>query len=142
HDLSQVDGAAHVAVLKAVVSQASAAIPVVPLYISVLFRVMKDAGTHETILDHIQRLFRDELYGAGPRNVDEVGRIRVDDRELAAAVQDEVKRRWPIIATENLDRLADLAGYRSDFLKIFGFGLEGVDYDADVDPMLAEFSTP
>ena len=142
HELNQVDGAAHVAVLKAVVSQASAAIPVVPLYISVLFRVMKDAGTHETTLDHIQRLFRDQLYGAGSRNVDEVGRIRVDDRELAAAVQDEVKRRWPIIATENLDRLADLAGYRSDFLKIFGFGLEGVDYDADVDPMLAEFSTP
>jgi enoyl-[acyl-carrier protein] reductase/trans-2-enoyl-CoA reductase (NAD+) len=136
-DLTEVGGEAHVAVLKAVVSQASAAIPVVPLYISILFRVMKDAGMHETTLEHIQRLFRDQLYGGGPRNLDDVGRIRVDDRELSADVQDEVKRRWPIVATDNLDTLADLAGYRRDFLKIFGFGLDGVDYEADVDPTQA-----
>ena len=70
------------------------------------------------------------------RNIDDVGRIRVDDWELSAAVQDEVKRRWPLVSTENIEQLADLAGYRSDFLKIFGFGLEDVDYEADVDPLV------
>lgn len=135
--LDDIEGEAQVAVLKAVVSQASAAIPVVPLYISVLFKVMKEAGNHECILEHVQRLFSQQLYGTGVRNIDDVGRIRVDDWELSAAVQDEVKRRWPLVSTENLEQLADLAGYRSDFLKIFGFGLEGVDYEADVDPLVA-----
>lgn len=135
-DLKDIGGEAHVAVLKAVVSQASAAIPVVPLYISVLFKVMKEAGNHETILEHVQRLFSQQLYGTGVRNIDDVGRIRVDDWELSAAVQDEVKRRWPLVSTENIEQLADLAGYRSDFLKIFGFGLEDVDYEADVDPLV------
>ena len=133
--LAAVGGEAHVAVLKAVVSQASAAIPVVPLSISVLFRVMKELGNHETILQHIQRLFGDQLYGGGLRALDEAGRIRVDDLELCDAVQEEVKRRWALIATGNLDELADLPGYRRDFLKIFGFGLDGVDYDAEIDPL-------
>ena len=126
-------GRARVAVLKAIVSQASAAIPVVPLYISLLFRVMRGAGTHESCVEHIDRLFRDGLYGdAMP--VDEAGRLRTDDRELAEAVQAEVRRRWARVHTGNLAELADLERFREEFLALFGFGLASVDYDADVDP--------
>ena len=126
-------GSARVAVLKAIVSQASAAIPVVPLYISLLFRVMREAGTHESCVEHIDRLFRDGLYGdAMP--VDEAGRLRADDRELAETVQAEVRRRWARVHTGNLADLADLERFREEFLALFGFGLAGVDYDADVDP--------
>ena len=134
--LADVNGDARVVTLKAVVSQASAAIPVVPLYASLLFKVMKEQGSHESIIEHIHRLFAQELSPAGYRNVDEVGRLRLDDLELAAVVQDEVKRRWPLVTTENLPELGDLPGFREDFLKIFGFGFEGVDYGADVDPTL------
>ena len=126
-------GRAHVAVLKAIVSQASAAIPVVPLYISLLFRVMRERGTHESCVEHIDRLFRDGLYGdAMP--TDDAGRLRADDRELAEDVQAEVRRRWERVATENLAELADLERFREEFLALFGFGLAGVDYAADVDP--------
>jgi enoyl-[acyl-carrier protein] reductase / trans-2-enoyl-CoA reductase (NAD+) len=124
-----------VATLKAIVSQASAAIPVVPLYASLLFRVMKDQGVHENTIQHIYRLFATQLTG-GERNLDDEGRIRLDDVELSDAVQGEVKRRWPLVTTDNLDELADLPGFRADFLKIFGFGIDGVDYDADQDPTL------
>jgi len=127
-------GDARVAALKAVVTQASTAIPVVPLYASLLFRVMKDQRLHEDCIDHIDRLFRDELYGRSPAPFDDVGRIRLDDRELSPAVQEEVERRWPIVSTDNIAQLGDLEGFRADFLKIFGFGLTGVDYDADIDP--------
>jgi enoyl-[acyl-carrier protein] reductase/trans-2-enoyl-CoA reductase (NAD+) len=131
-------GAAHVAVLKAVVTQASAAIPVVPLYASILFRVMKEQGVHEEVVEHVQRLFETQLYGAGDLRLDDAGRIRVDDLELSEAVQTEVKRRWPLVTTENLADLADFEGFRADFLKIFGFGFAGVDYDAEVDPTSIE----
>jgi enoyl-[acyl-carrier protein] reductase/trans-2-enoyl-CoA reductase (NAD+) len=131
-------GAAHVAVLKAVVTQASAAIPVVPLYASILFRVMKEQGVHEEVIEHVQRLFETQLYGSGDLRLDDAGRIRVDDLELSDAVQTEVKRRWPQVTTENLGDLADFEGFRADFLKIFGFGFEGVDYDAEVDPTSIE----
>ena len=131
--LADSGGRARVAVLKAIVSQASTAIPVVPLYISLLFRVMREAGTHESCVEHIDRLFRDGLYGdAMP--VDDAGRLRADDRELAAAVQAEVRRRWARVETGNLAALADLERFREEFLALFGFGLAGVDYDADVDP--------
>ncbi|MEM6708115.1 MAG: enoyl-ACP reductase FabV [Pseudomonadota bacterium] len=133
--LEAVGGDARVVTLKAVVSQASAAIPVVPLYASLLFRVMKDQDRHESIIEHIQRLFADEVDAEAWQKLDDVGRVRVDDWELAAAVQDEVKRRWPLVTTENLAELGDLPGFREDFLKIFGFGFDGVDYGADVDPM-------
>ena len=132
--LANINGQARVAVLKAIVSQASTAIPVVPLYMSILFRVMREQGSFETCIEHVDRLFRDGLYGdAMPR--DDAGRLRADDRELAAQVQDEVKRRWQTAATANIDELGDLARFREDFLALFGFGLAGVDYDADVDPM-------
>ncbi|MEM8768366.1 MAG: enoyl-ACP reductase FabV [Pseudomonadota bacterium] len=136
HSLEGVSGDARVATLKAIVSQASSAIPVVPLYASLLFKVMKEAGTHENIIEHIHRLFATQLAEGVTPNLDDAGRIRVDDWELAEPIQDEVRRRWPLVTTENLEELADLEGFRSDFLKIFGFGFDGVDYDADQDPTL------
>ncbi|NCF45502.1 MAG: enoyl-[acyl-carrier-protein] reductase FabV [Proteobacteria bacterium] len=132
--LDPIGGDSRVAVLKAIVSQASAAIPVVPLYAALLFQVMKEQGSHETCIEHIDRLFATQLQPGANRRLDEVGRIRVDDLELAEVVQAEVKRRWPLVSTENLPELGDLAGFREDFLMIFGFGIEGVDYQADIDP--------
>ena len=128
------DHAARVVSLKAVVTQASSAIPVVPLYGVVLFKVMKEMGLHEGCIEQIDRLFRSVL--PGPEALDEAGRVRLDDWELSAPVQDEVKRRWARISTDTLPELADLAGFRSDFLKIFGFGLAGVDYAAEQDPQV------
>jgi enoyl-[acyl-carrier protein] reductase/trans-2-enoyl-CoA reductase (NAD+) len=129
--LADRNGDARVAVLKAVVTQASAAIPVVPLYTSLLYRVMKEQGSHEEVIEHVHRLFRDRLYGDDP-NLDDEGRIRLDELELAEQVQAEVSARWPKVTTDNLDELADFEGFRKDFLKIFGFGIDGVDYEADV----------
>jgi enoyl-[acyl-carrier protein] reductase/trans-2-enoyl-CoA reductase (NAD+) len=125
-----------VATLKAIVSQASSAIPVVPLYVSLLFRVMKDKGVHEDTIAHIYRLFSTQLCLGCDMRLDESGRIRVDDLELAEDVQNEVKRRWPLVTSENLGELADLEGFRADFLKIFGFGIQNVNYEADQDPKM------
>ncbi len=133
--LQSIGGDARVAVLKAIVSQASAAIPVVPLYAALLFRVMKEQGSHEECIEHIDRLFASQLQPEAEMRLDEAGRIRVDDLELADQVQAEVERRWPLVDTENLPELGDLTGFREDFLKIFGFGIDDVDYDADVDPL-------
>ena len=129
------DAAARVVALKAVVTQASSAIPVLPLYGVVLFRVMKDMGLHEGCIDQIDRLFRHVL--PNPTFADG-GRLRLDDRELSAPVQAEVKRRWPAVATDTLAvrNLGDLTGHRSEFLRLFGFGIPGVDYEADLDPRL------
>jgi enoyl-[acyl-carrier protein] reductase/trans-2-enoyl-CoA reductase (NAD+) len=132
--LQAIEGDARVAVLKAIVSQASAAIPVVPLYAALLFQVMKEQGSHEECIEHIDRLFASQLQIGATVRLDDAGRIRVDDLELAEVVQTEVKRRWPLVDTDNLPELGDLAGFREDFLKIFGFGIQGVDYDAEVDP--------
>ena len=132
--LQAVGGDARVAVLKAIVSQASAAIPVVPLYAALLFQVMKEQGSHEECIEHIDRLFASQLQAQATMRLDDAGRIRVDDLELAEVVQTEVRRRWPLVNTGNLPELGDLAGFRADFLKIFGFGIQGIDYDADVDP--------
>ena len=131
--LADIGGRARVAVLKAIVSQASAAIPVVPLYMSLLLRVMREQGTDESCVEHIDRLFRDGLYGEA-MSTDEAGRLRADDRELAAPVQAEVRHRFTQAHTGNLAELADFARFREQFLALFGFGLDGVDYDADVDP--------
>ena len=126
--------AARVVALKAVVTQASSAIPVVPLYGTVLFKVMKHLGLHEGCIEQIDRLFRTRL---GPAvELDEAQRVRVDDWELSAEVQEEVRRRWPLLSTETLGELADLAEYRSQFLRLFGFGIEGIDYAQDVDPRI------
>ena len=127
-------GAAYVAVNKAVVTQASSAIPVVPLYVSILFKLMKEAGSHEGCIEQIVRLFRDRLYLNGETPVDEDGRLRVDDWEMDPAIQEKVKETWPQVTTENLQELTDFEGYQAEFLKLFGFGSDGVDYEAEVNP--------
>jgi len=124
--------AARVVALKAVVTQASSAIPVVPLYGTVLFKVMKQLGLHEGCIEQIDRLFRTRL--GKDAELDDAQRLRVDDWELSPEVQAEVMRRWPLLSTETLKELADLAEYRSQFLRLFGFGINGVDYAQDVDP--------
>lgn len=134
--LAPLGGDARVAVLKAVVTQASSAIPVVPLYFSLLFNVMKEQGTHEDCLAHINRLFRTGLYGPEGPNLDSAGRIRMDDWELAPDVQAKVRERWSMVTTKNVAKLADLKGIREDFLKIFGFGMAGVNYEEHVSPTL------
>lgn len=130
--LKSLDGKAWVSVNKALVTQASSAIPVVPLYISLLYKVMKAEGTHEDCIEQMDRLFRDRLYNGNPQP-DEVGRIRIDDLEMAPAVQQLVDQRWTEVNTDNLREIADFDGYQAGFLKLFGFGLNGVDYNADVD---------
>lgn len=129
-------GKADVAVLKAVVTQASTAIPVVPLYFSILFKVMKAQGTHEDCIEHIYRMFGEQLYSTSEQRLDEVGRIRMDNWELADEIQAEVRKRWDQIDESNLAELADVAGFNHDFLHLFGFDREDVDYDADVNHML------
>ncbi|MEZ5386419.1 MAG: trans-2-enoyl-CoA reductase family protein [Prosthecobacter sp.] len=129
--LAPIGGKAWVSVNKALVTQASSAIPVVPLYISLLYKVMKAEGTHEDCIEQMDRLFRDRLYNGNPQP-DEAGRIRVDDWEMAPAVQQLVDKRWQEVNTDNLAELGDFEGYQSSFLRLFGFGLEGVDYEADV----------
>jgi len=133
--LSALGGDARVSVLKAVVTQASAAIPAMPIYLAILFKVMKARGVHEGCIEQIDRLFRERLYGDG--EVDDAGRLRVDQLELDPAVQAEVAGIWEQINTDNLRTLADFEGYRQEFLQLFGFGVEGVDYDADVHPEVA-----
>jgi enoyl-[acyl-carrier protein] reductase/trans-2-enoyl-CoA reductase (NAD+) len=128
-------GSAHVAVMKAVVTQASSAIPVVPLYISLLFRIMKEKGTHEGCIEQTRRLF-ERMYAPEMLPTDEKNRIRLDDWEMRDEVQREVDRLWPTITTENLNQLTDFKGYQEEFLKLFGFGLAGVDYDAEVEPVV------
>ena len=124
--------AAHVVALKAVVTQASSAIPVVPLYGTLLIKVMDEMGIGEGCIEQIDRLFRDKLQA--PVALDDASRVRVDDWELSQTVQAEMKRRWAMLSTENLGELADLGKYRVEFLKLFGFGLGGVDYSEDLDP--------
>jgi len=130
--LAAVSGKAWVSVNKALVTQASSAIPVVPLYISLLYKAMKAEGTHEDTIEQMDRLFRDRLYSGNPQP-DQAGRIRVDDWEMAPALQELLGKRWQEVTTENLPELGDFEGYQSSFLRLFGFGLEGVDYSADSD---------
>lgn len=126
-------GTAFVSVNKALVTQASSAIPVVPLYISLLYKVMKEAGNHEGCIEQIQRLFTDHLANGGEPTLDEKKRIRIDDWEMQDNIQSAVGDSWEKITTENLSELSDFSGYKTEFLKLFGFGLEGVDYEADTD---------
>jgi enoyl-[acyl-carrier protein] reductase/trans-2-enoyl-CoA reductase (NAD+) len=129
-------GRAFISVNKALVTQASSAIPVVPLYISILYRVMKERGLHEGCMKQMQRLFASQIAPPGGPKFDEGGRVRMDDLEMQPEVQAAVAEIWPRVTTENLELLTDIAGYRSEFLKLFGFGLDGVDYEADVEPHL------
>ncbi|HXV14869.1 MAG TPA: enoyl-ACP reductase FabV [Candidatus Krumholzibacteria bacterium] len=129
-------GAAYVSVMKAVVTQASSAIPVVPLYISLLFKIMKTKGIHEGCIEQARRMFEERLYSASAPAVDDHGRLRLDDWEMREDVQAEVDRTWPRLTTENLHQLTDFKGYQEEFLRLFGFGIAGVDYDADVNPVV------
>ena len=127
-------GRAFVSVNKALVTQASSAIPVVPLYISILYRIMKERGLHEGCIEQIDRLFRTQMYNGSALTFDDAGRVRIDDWEMRPEVQAGVAPLWREITTETLARLTDIAGYRTDFLKLSGFGLPGIDYDADSEP--------
>jgi len=133
-DLRRQGGRAFISVNKALVTQASSAIPVVPLYISILYKLMKANGTHEGCIEQMQRLFASQLYAPGGPKFDSGGRVRVDDLEMRPGVQEEVKAIWPTVTTENLAAATDIAGYREEFLKLFGFGLAGVDYAAEAEP--------
>ena len=128
--LAAIDGKAWVSVNKALVTQASSAIPVVPLYISLLYKVMKEQGSHEDCIEQMDRLFRERYTAPQP---DEAGRIRLDDWEMADPVQQPVQANWRIVETDNLRELGDYDGYQASFLRLFGFGLDGVDYGADTD---------
>ena len=132
--LDPLQGNAYVSVNKAMVTRASAVIPVVPLYISILFKVMKAKGIHENCIHQVYRLFQDRLYGNGASAVDGEGRIRMDDLEMRDDVQAEVKDLWARISSENLSELADFDGYWEAFLSFHGFGVAAVNYDADVEP--------
>ncbi len=129
--LKDIDGKAYVSVNKALVTQASSAIPVIPLYISLLYKIMKEAGVHEGTIEQIQRLYQERLYTGKPIELDEKGRIRIDDWEMREDIQAKVAALWPQATTENLAELGDLEGYRKDFYNLFGFDFAGVDYKAD-----------
>ncbi len=131
--LEKLKGDARVAVLKSVVTQASSAIPVMPLYISICFKVMRELGTYESVIAHIYRMFKTSLYG-NEAEFDEQGRLRMDTWELDVKCQDKCKEIWPSVTTENLNELTDYEDYKKQFLELFGFGIEGVDYQADVNP--------
>jgi enoyl-[acyl-carrier protein] reductase/trans-2-enoyl-CoA reductase (NAD+) len=134
--LAEINGQAHVAVLKALVTQASSAIPLMPLYLSILIKVMKENGTNEHCIEQIQRLFSECLYSATPR-LDQANRYRVDEKELDPAVQGKVEDIWNQVTEENLMQLIDYQAYNGDFLKLFGFGVDGIDYEADISPQVA-----
>jgi enoyl-[acyl-carrier protein] reductase/trans-2-enoyl-CoA reductase (NAD+) len=132
--LAEHGGDARVSVLKAVVTQASAAIPAMPIYLAILFKVMKAEGVHEGCIEQIDGLFRDSLYCDTPA-LDDEGRLRADGKELEPAIQEKVAVLWDQIDSDNLRTLSDFAGYKREFLQLFGFEVDGVDYDAEVDPV-------
>jgi len=132
---SRLDIDARVSVLKAVVTQASSAIPVMPLYLSILFKEMQADGSHEGCIEQLGRLFAECLYSDDPR-VDEDNRYRVDELELRPEMQAKVEAIWPQVTTENLNELSDFAAYKSEFLRLFGFEVDGVDYEQDISPVV------
>jgi enoyl-[acyl-carrier protein] reductase/trans-2-enoyl-CoA reductase (NAD+) len=134
--LAAVGGKAYVSVNKALVTQASSAIPVIPLYISLLYKTMKAKGIHEGCIEQIQRLFQDRLFSGKSVPVDEKGRIRIDDWEMRDDVQKEVENLWHKVTTENLSELGDLEGYKKEFYHLFGFDVKGVDYGKDTEEVV------
>jgi enoyl-[acyl-carrier protein] reductase/trans-2-enoyl-CoA reductase (NAD+) len=135
--LHSIGGKAYVSVNKALVTQASSAIPVIPLYISLLYKIMKSEGIHEGCIEQMQRLYNDKLYRDDETiPVDDNGRIRIDDWEMRDDVQEKVAKLWLEATTESLPEIGDLEGYRSDFHHLFGFGFEGVDYQADTNEIV------
>ena len=135
--LADINGKAYVSVNKALVTQASSAIPVIPLYISLLYKIMKEEGIHEGCIEQIQRLYAERLFSGKEIATDEKGRIRIDDWEMRQGVQDKIAKLWQEATTENLAEIGDLEGYRNDFHNLFGFGFDGVDYKADANEMVA-----
>lgn len=133
--LKEIDGKAYVSVNKALVTQASSAIPVVPLYISILYKIMKEKGLHEGCIEQAYRLFAERLY-SGSLELDSEGRIRIDDCEMRSDVQEGVIPAWEKITTENVHSISDLEGYRSDFFKLFGFGFKEINYENDISPIV------
>ncbi len=131
--LESVNGKAYVAVMKSVITQASSAIPVMPLYVSMVFKIMREKGLHEVPIDQLNRLFRNKLT-AGNIETDDEGRIRMDDWELRDDIQQTCRDLWPQVTTENLNELTDYRQYKEEFLNLFGFGCDDVDYSADVNP--------
>jgi enoyl-[acyl-carrier protein] reductase/trans-2-enoyl-CoA reductase (NAD+) len=134
--LESVNCIAYVSVNKALVTQASSAIPVIPLYISLLYKIMKEEGIHEGCIEQIQRLFQDRLYSGSKIPTDDKGRIRIDDWEMRDDIQEKVAKLWKEATTESLPNIGDLNGYTSDFHNLFGFGFDGVDYQADTNEMV------
>jgi enoyl-[acyl-carrier protein] reductase/trans-2-enoyl-CoA reductase (NAD+) len=128
-------GTAVVSVNKALVTQASSAIPVVPLYISILYKIMKAKGLHEGCIEQIHRLFADHYGADGGPQLDDKGRIRIDDWEMRPEVQAEIEKIWAGVTTETIDEVSDFEGYQKEFYRLFGFGLAGVDYAAESDPV-------
>ncbi|WP_254562199.1 enoyl-ACP reductase FabV [Dyadobacter diqingensis] len=135
--LKGIGGEAYVSVNKALVTQASSAIPVIPLYISLLYKTMKEKGIHEGCIEQIYRLFKDRLFAQETIPTDEEGRVRIDDWEMREDVQETVAKLWLQATTETLPEIGDLKGYKQEFLNLFGFGFEGVDYLADVNEVVA-----
>ena len=131
---AELNGESYVTSLNAVVTQASSAIPIMPLYISAMFKVMKADGTYEGCIEQIQNLFIENIYGTEPR-IDEAGRLRQNYKELEDSVQQRVTDIWNTVDTDTIDELTDYVGYHGEFLKLFGFGVDGVDYDQDVSPV-------
>lgn len=129
-------GEAAISINKGVVTQASSAIPVVPLYFSILFKVMKEKGTHEGCIEQIYRLFHDHLYAQHNAPRDKEGMIRIDDLEMKPEIQAIIAKIWPQVTTENLEQLTDIEGYRNEFYRLFGFNLAGINYENDVDPQV------
>lgn len=134
--LKDIDGKAFVSVNKALVTQASSAIPVIPLYISLLYKTMKEQNIHEGCIEQMQRLFYDRLYTANPVETDEKGRIRVDDWEMREDVQNKVSELWKQVNTETLAQIGDLEGYSRDFFQLFGFKVDGINYEEDVNEVV------
>lgn len=134
--LEGLKGDAKVAVLKSVVTQASSAIPVMPLYISLCFKVMREKGTYESVIEHIFRMFSQSIYG-DKAEIDSEDCLRMDSWELSSDVQGKCKELWPQVTTENLFEISDYADYKKQFLQLFGFEVEGVDYTKDVNPEVA-----
>lgn len=134
--LSDIHGQANVAVLKSVITQASAAIPVMPLYISTAFKVMKAQGTHEGCIEQLNRLYRSQLFNDQPE-LDEASRYRMDGWELSDKVQQPCREIMPRVNDDNLFELTDYKNYKNEFLKLFGFGIDGIDYEADVNPQVS-----
>lgn len=141
-ELSALGGHAYVSVNKAVVTQASSAIPVVPLYMSLLFRIMKDKKLHEGCIEQMWRLFSQRLYQGSKVPVDAGGLIRIDDWEMRADVQQEVEKLWQQVETDNIDKISDLTGYRHEFHRLFGFEVKGIDYNAAIETDVAIPSVP